>query len=444
MSVTAPRRVARGHPSGGAVSPRSAPSVPAPVPVLLIEHSIGVSGSTISLCTLLERLGRQRYEPCVVFARAAQLEHLRASGAPPTDAQVIRWRNGLKSTRIGRAFYEMALRRVRPVRRLLTGLLSLLDIPFVVVPYTLRLYRLARRRGTALIHHNNGIDPRTVLLSRLLRVPLVVYQRGAEWHSRTARALARMVTLYVANSETTKRDLVELGVAPGRIRVIYPPVDLERFNPAVDASRQRAELGLGADEPCFGILGTLMEWKGHHVFLRAARLVLDEVPDARVLVIGEAPEGGRAYRDELVRLARHLGISDRVVFTGFREDVPELMQLLRVIVHASVTPEPFGRVIAEAMAMGKPVVATNAGGPLEIIEDGVDGYLVPADHAEGMARPIVRLLTDTTHAARIGNRARETAEARFSAEVHARLVEQVYAELLARPSGSRVNREVMP
>ena len=109
-----------------------------------------------------------------------------------------------------------------------------------------------------------------------------------------------------------------------------------------------------------------------------------------------------------------------------------------------MTPEPFGRVIAEAMAMGKPVVATNAGGPLEIIEDGVDGYLVPADHAEAMARPIVRLLTDTTHAARIGNRARETAEARFSAEAHARLVEQVYAELLARPSGSRVNREVMP
>lgn len=141
---------------------------------------------------------------------------------------------------------------------------------------------------------------------------------------------------------------------------------------------------------------------------------------------------------------QELGIAERVVFAGFREDVPELMQLLRVVVHASVTPEPFGRVIAEAMAMGKPVVATNAGGPLEIIEDGANGYLVPAGEPEAMARPIVRLLTDVGHAARIGHRARETAEARFSADTHARLVEEVYAELLARPSRSRVNDEVLP
>jgi glycosyltransferase involved in cell wall biosynthesis len=445
VTITSTREVAGGQGSGAVTeSLRRAPSAAPPVPVLLIEHSIGVSGSTVSLCTLLGRLARDRYNPCVVFSRAAQLDYLRGSSVPPTDARVIHWRNGLKSTRIGRAFYRMALRRARPVKRILTGLLTLLDIVVVVVPYTLQLYRLARRRRTALVHHNNGIEPRTVLLSRLLRVPLVVYQRGAEWHSRTARALARMVTLYVANSEATKQDLVELGVAPGRIRVIYPPVDLERFNPAVDASRQRAELGLGESEPCFGIFGTLMEWKGHHVFLRAARLVLDEVPEARVLVIGEAPEGGQAYREELLRLVQELGIAERVVFAGFREDVPELMQLLRVVVHASVTPEPFGRVIAEAMAMGKPVVATNAGGPLEIIEDGANGYLVPAGEPEAMARPIVRLLTDVGHAARIGHRARETAEARFSADTHARLVEKVYAELLARPSRSRVNDEVLP
>jgi glycosyltransferase involved in cell wall biosynthesis len=409
--------------------------------VLLIEHSIGVSGSTISLCTLLRRLERKRYAPCVVFARAAQQEYLLGSGAPPTDSRVIVWRNGLKSTRLGRAFYRMAMRRAQPLRRLLTGLLSLLDIVFVMLPYTLRLYRVARRRRTALVHHNNGVEPRTVLLARLLRVPLVVYQRGEEWHSWTARALARMVTLYVANSEATKQGLIDLGVASGRIRVIYPPVDLDRFNSGVSAARQRAELAVGMDEPCFGIFGTLLEWKGHHVFLKAARLVMDEVPNARAFVIGEAPERGQAYRDELQRLAHGLGIADRVVFTGFREDVPELMQLLRVIVHASVTPEPFGRVIAEAMAMGKPVVATDAGGPREIIQDGADGYLVPPEQPEAMARVITRLLTDTAHAEQIGRRARRTVEARFSAEAHARLVEQVYAEVLAQPTRPHIIHE---
>lgn len=405
-------------------------TAPAPVPVLFIEHSIGVSGSTISLCTLLRRLERRRYDPCVVFSRAAQQEHLLGSGAPPTDSRVIVWRNGLKSTGIGRAFYRMALRRAQPLRMLLTGLLSVLDIVFVVAPYTLRLYRLARSRRIALVHHNNGVEPRSVLLARLLRVPLVVYQRGEEWHSRAARALARMVTLYMANSEATKRDLVALGVPPGRIRVIYPPVDLERFNPGVDARRQREEFGVSADQPCFGIFGTLLEWKGHHVFLEAARRVMDEVPKARAFVIGEAPERGRAYREELDRLVDRLGIAERVIFAGFREDVPELMQLLRVVVHASVTPEPFGRVIAEAMAMAKPVVATSAGGPLEIVEDGATGYLVEADDPEGMARAIIRLLTDTPRADRFGRRGHETVVARFSAEAHARMVEQVYAEVL--------------
>jgi glycosyltransferase involved in cell wall biosynthesis len=434
---------------GDAVSSRSTPEVqigpgpvvpaeaawdrltgPAPVPVLFIEHSIGVSGSTISLCTLLRRLERRRYDPCVVLSRAAQQEHLLGSGAPATDSRVIVWRNGLKSTRIGRAFYRMALRRAQPLRMLLTGLLSVLDIVVVVAPYTLRLYRLARRRRIALIHHNNGVEPRSVLLARLLRVPLVVYQRGDEWHSRAARALARMVTLYMANSEATKRDLVALGVPAGRIRVIYPPVDLERFNPGVDARRQREEFGVSADQPCFGIFGTLLEWKGHHVFLEAARRVMDEVPNARAFVIGEAPERGRAYREELDRLVDRLGIADRVIFAGFREDVPELMQLLRVVVHASVTPEPFGRVIAEAMAMAKPVVATGAGGPLEIVEDGATGYLVKADDPEAMARGIIRLLTDTPRADRFGRRGHETVVARFSAEAHARMVEQVYAEVL--------------
>jgi glycosyltransferase involved in cell wall biosynthesis len=207
-------------------------------------------------------------------------------------------------------------------------------------------------------------------------------------------------------------------------------VDLERFNPGVDARRQREEFGVSADQPCFGIFGTLLEWKGHHVFLEAARRVMDEVPNARAFVIGEAPERGRAYREELDRLVDRLGIGDRVTFAGFREDVPELMQLLRVVVHASVTPEPFGRVIAEAMAMAKPVVATSAGGPLEIVEDGATGYLVGADEPEGMARAIIRLLTDTPRADRFGRRGHETVVARFSAEAHARMVEQVYAEVL--------------
>lgn len=408
-----------------------------PKGALFIEHSIGVSGSTISLCTLLRHLDRDLYAPAVVLGRASQQEFLRAAAGPDIDATVIVWRNGLKATRAGRALYEWAKRQAWPIKRFVTGLLALLDIGLVIAPYTFRLYRVARRHRTALVHHNNGLEPRTVLLAMLLRVPLVVYQRGEEWHSRAVRLLSRFVTAYVANSEATRQDLVELGVPAERIRVIYPPVDLDRFDPALDASRQRTELRLGPGAPVFGILGTLLEWKGHRVFLQAARAVMDALPNARALVIGEAPGRSQHYHEELCRLADTLGIADRVVFTGFRKDIPELVQVLDVVVHASITPEPFGRVIVEAMAMRKPVVATRAGGPLEIIENGVSGYLVPPDDAEALADRILQLLKDPAHRREIGERARREVEARFSARVHARLVEEVYAEALSVRGGGR-------
>jgi glycosyltransferase involved in cell wall biosynthesis len=118
------------------------------------------------------------------------------------------------------------------------------------------------------------------------------------------------------------------------------------------------------------------------------------------------------------------------VFTGFRKDIPEVIQLLDVVVHASVKPEPFGRVIAEGMAMGKPVVASMNGGPLEIIQDGRTGYLVPSDDPEKLAHRIIELLSDRSRAGALGRKARQDAVARFSPRSHARLIEQVYENVL--------------
>src|SRR4030095_17066617 len=108
-------------------------------------------------------------------------------------------------------------------------------------------------------------------------------------------------------------------------------------------------------------------------------------------------------------LARDLGMVCRTVFTGFRRDIPELIQLLDVVVHASVEPEPFGRVIAEGMAMGKPVVAAMNGGPLEIIRDGQTGFLVPSGDLEKLAHRIIGLLTDVSQAAAVGRNGRQDA-----------------------------------
>jgi glycosyltransferase involved in cell wall biosynthesis len=398
--------------------------------VLFIENSIGVSGSLISLCTLLAHLDGERYAPHVVLSRASQLEYFQRVLGSDIRAKLVLWTNSLKSVQPITSLLDFTMRHPRLPLRLLTSPVALLDIPTVILPYVARLYRLARQADVELIHHNNGLDVRAVVLAKLLGVPLVAYQRGDEYQSPTVRYLSRFVDTYIANSEATRRNLLKLGVPPDRVTTLYPPVDLERFDPTADASRQRTELGLGDRDLCFGIFGSLLKWKGHDVFLKAARLVVEAVPEARAVIIGEAPDGSTGYREELLGLARDLGIAQRTVFTGFRRDVPEMLQVLDVVVHASVSPEPFGRVIAEGMAMGRPVVAAGAGGPLEIIEHGRTGLLVRPDDPEALASAIVTLLSDRVLARRLGESARVAAEARFSPEAHARSVEGIYERTL--------------
>lgn len=404
-----------------------------PVMVALVEASIGLSGSTLSLCTLVKRLDLTRFAPRIVVSRADQEAYARSrlGGAIPISR--IAPRRGLKVTRWARRGGLMA--RVAAV----------LDLFLVTLPYALALRRFIRRHGIELVHHNNGFDVATVVLCRLLGIPLIAYQRGSEWNSWLVRRLAPLVTRYIANSEATRRDLLALGISGDQISVVFPPVDLADFAPESGASGasapaapapERAAFGVGSAALCFGIVGQLQEWKGQKVFLRAARHVIEARPDARAWVIGSAPAGGEAYAHELRALAHELGIADRLVFTGFVTDVPGFIRLLDVVVHASTHPEPFGRVIVEAMLAGRPVVASDAGGPREIIVPERTGLLVPPGDHRAMSRAILRLLEDDALRARMADAARSEALRRFSAEQHARRVEEIYDATLGRGSSA--------
>ena len=250
-----------------------------------------------------------------------------------------------------------------------------------------------------------------------------------------------MASRYIANSQVTRENLLELGIAPAQVNVVYPPVDLERFDPDRPAALalRRPAFGIPAQAPCVGIVGQLQEWKGHKLFLRAFAQVLRTVPEAWGCIVGAPPVGGEAYERELHELAEALGVSHRVVFAGFVGDVPSALQLFDVVVHASIEPEPFGRVIAEAMAMRRPVVASDEGGPREIIEHGRTGLLFTQGDDRALADSIVSLLREPARAMRIAEAGYADMRQRFSATQHARLVEEVYADVLR---GSRNGRHM--
>ena len=390
--------------------------------ILAIENSIGLSGSTISLTLLLNRLDPQLFEPSVVLSRPEQLEYVRSQLNRRVDATVIAPRRSLRAR-------PWAKRLGRAGRRAL----AFLDLFLTTIPYVARLYRFAKARNISLIHQNNGFDVAAILLSRLLGIPIICYQRGNEWNSPVVRRLAPHVTRYLANSETTKCSLVSLGVAPEKIRVVYPPIEITDFKAVGTTPATRADFGVLSDAPCFGIVGQLLAWKGQVVFLKAAKQVLDAMPEARAWVIGGIPAGGERYASELRELAATLGIEDKVIFTGFVRDVPATIGLLDVVIHASLEPEPFGRVIVESMALRRPVIATDAGGPREIIEHGRTGFLLPPGNHELLAEQILTLLNDSKLAATVGEAGYHAVAARFSAKAHAKLVQAAYTGVLDSP-----------
>jgi len=180
--------------------------------------------------------------------------------------------------------------------------------------------------------------------------------------------------------------------------------------------------------PCVGMVGNVQEWKGQHVLVEAMPKVIEARPEAHAIVVGGVHRAGEAYGKRLRERCAALGLDARVHFAGFRKDVVDVVNALDVVVHASVRPEPFGRVILEGMLLGKPVVAAAAGGVPELIEDGRTGFLVPPGDAVALADRLARVLGALDDAHAVGARGREWARQRFALARQVEEMSQIYEE----------------
>lgn len=224
--------------------------------------------------------------------------------------------------------------------------------------------------------------------------------------------LANRAQVVVANSEATAEAYKKAGGKNRRLRVIHNGFKPFQFRPDFSTLGDGTSFGNRAGNfPVVALFGRIAPWKGQHIFLRA----LAELPKVRGLIVGEAlfTSEDRNYGQELRALAGRLGIAERIHFRGFCPDILPLLLSVDIVAHCSVSPEPFGRVIVEAMLAGRPVVATRAGGALEIVTDNRTGLLVEPGDPQALALAIQRLLEDREFAAEIGRNAKKEAEERF-------------------------------
>ncbi|WP_226019613.1 glycosyltransferase family 4 protein [Novosphingobium sp. FKTRR1] len=214
----------------------------------------------------------------------------------------------------------------------------------------------------------------------------------------------------IVNSQPSLDGFVEAGGKAAKATIVYNGFDIKgrpRWSKSC-ADALRTQFGF-SDKPVVGIFGRLAPWKGQHVFLNA----LAQLPDAQGLIVGSALFGHDDYADELREQVKSLGLSDRVHFAGFRDDVSILMAGCDAIVHASVADEPFGRVVVEAMLAEVPIVATLGGAVGDIINDGTTGWIVPRNDATALAAVLTSILDDPTVARQVASCGRIDAARRF-------------------------------
>lgn len=225
----------------------------------------------------------------------------------------------------------------------------------------------------------------------------------------TANRFCRRI---IADSTATAEAFVAAGGRADKVEVVYYGFE----SPPPPASGQRAstraELGVGPDDFVVGHIGRLSPWKGQDILIRA----LARVPHAVGVIVGEALFGEDELARTLPELGASLGLADRLRFTGFRADVVDVMRACDVVVHSSTSPEPFGRVIVEAMLAGVPVVAARAGGPCEIIDDGRTGWLTEPGDEAALAERISALADDPSTRSAVASRGAAEAAERFTME----------------------------
>jgi glycosyltransferase involved in cell wall biosynthesis len=262
----------------------------------------------------------------------------------------------------------------------------------------------------------------------LAGIPSIYFQRGLPDNSlmdRLCRLLPAAGALccsgYVARLQQEKVSYRTIGIPS--------PADIDRFSAmrSVPSESLKKKLGFFSDKPLVGIVGRLQRWKGMHVFVEAMTEVFRDVPDCQGVIVGGPHDLEPDYANWLAAEIRQLGLTDRIRMVGRQRNVPEWMQAMDVIVHAS-DREPFGIVVVEAMALAKPVIATKPGGPEEVVEDRKSGLLIPFNDSQALAQAILFYLLNPESARQIGAAAQKRAEL-FAPDRYVEKVTQAMTEL---------------
>ncbi len=406
--------------------------------ILYIESNTDgtVGGSHFSLLFLIEGLNNNVYSPIVLFYQKHRLiprfqqagcKVLLASKKKPLDmSKYFLW----IKTRFHNELIVLILTIPLLIFRKGINYLKTFVLP------TFHCWRILRRENISLIHLNNTIlrPQEWIFASLFTKAKVIGHERGINNHFPMASLFwIHFLKYIICISNAVKTNLQKHGFPDRKLCLIYNGLDPDKFVPTLSKKEISRGLGIMIGCPVVGIVGNIKQWKGQEIVIRAMKFVKQSFNDVKCLIIGGISDGKveKEYYNHLKKIIEDDGLEDNIIFTGYRNDTPSLINALDILIHASIAPEPFGRVLLEGMALSKPVISNNIGAGSEIIIDGKTGLIVKYGDEKRLADGIINLLQDPVNALEMGKQGRIRLEECFHVSNYVNQVENLYEKIFS-------------
>ncbi len=389
------------------------------IKILFLNPSSRIGGAEKSLLDIIKNIDREKYIPILGIPEPGPLGEL----AKKYNVNLII----IKLPKV-----VILSGRQGDIRNLLALLIMPLSAPVVIY----RIINAINSSGAEIVHTNGLKFHLFASLAKCFTKFKLI------WHFRDLpdERLWKFLILFFAkffpdkiivNSDVVGKFFFRKKRKDKIIR-IFNGIDIKNFTPQKTPEDVKKEFGF-SNKFVVGMFSMFTEWKGHSILLIAAEKLVRELNDIRFLIAGDALYDtlrNAGLKEKIEKMAKEKGLNGHIRFTGYREDVLELINSVDIVVNPSIKPEPFGRVIAEAMALAKPVILTDGGGLSDIVKDNGTGLVIPRNDGEALTQAIYKLYKEPDLRKEFGRKAQEIAKSLFSMEEYISSIQNIYEELI--------------
>lgn len=384
-----------------------------------------VGGSFYSLLYLTKGLDRDKYDPVVVFHK----EHALLPDYNKADVKTIIIPQYIPVNLVSDNKYISKINKI----------LKIIQRPVNMVGYLFisshKLKSFLVKNKIDLLHLNNSVLRNNNWMIAAFRagIPCITHERGINNHYPfISRFLAGKLNAIISISKSVTDVLKENGVKNKNIVTIYNGINPDEVIEKKSDQDVMKLLNIGNNTNVIGIIGNIREWKGQEIAVRAMRKIVDNYPNTVCLLIGDTAKEDSNYKNKLDMIIKELGLESNIIFTVYIKNVPDYLNILQIVLHTSIEPEPFGRVLIEAMSLSKPLIASNEGAVPEIIENEKSGLTFSPGDYEQLADLVIKLLKDKENANSLGREGYKRLLDKFHIKVNVEKTQLLYDRILSK------------